>query len=205
MSALPGGERIANILRVANQNPPGTRTLSRNDEAFIEIAVAKRVFDAALGNRVLAFSLAKRKAVARVVADIGLLDAAGSARLARLARYRVARADDKVYAEVAVRACVLDRAEAAEALVRQRDLYARGRGFIRLPALFRAENRLSREQDRFVRRQVLIFEAAPKKACPRQRCRAVLLESDRACPTCGAGAQVANPSGSAVGTRRRTG
>ena len=178
--------------------------MGKHDEAYIEIAVAKRVFDAALGKRVLAFALAKRKPVARVVADIGLLDAAGSARLAKLARYRVARADDKVYAEAAVRAFLLDRAEAAEALVRQRDLYAKGRGFIRLSALFRAENRFSREQDRFVRRQVLMFEASPKKACPRRDCRAVLLESDHVCPTCGAGAKVANPSGSSVGSRRRT-
>jgi hypothetical protein len=177
--------------------------VGRHDEAFMDIAVSKRVIDAALGNRVLAFALVKRRPVARVVTEIGLLDAPVAARLARLARYRVARAEDKVYAEAAARAGILGRDEAAAALVRQRDLYAAGRGFIRLSALFRAERRISRDQDLFVRKEVRLFEAAPKKACPRKRCRAVLLESDPRCPTCGAIAVgVANPSGSSAGMRR---
>jgi hypothetical protein len=173
---------------------------SRQDEAFISVAVAKRCFDAALGARVLAFSKLKRRAVARVVADLGLVDPGDAARIARLARYRIARADDKVYAEVAARAGIIDRREAAEALVKQRDLYAAGRGFIRLSALFRSEKRLTPEQDRILRDRLRAFEEAPKKECPNDSCRAMLLVSDERCPTCGRAAPtpraVAQPSGS---------
>ncbi|MEZ0228563.1 MAG: hypothetical protein ACAI25_08045, partial [Planctomycetota bacterium] len=124
-----------------------------------------------------------------------------SAKIARLARYRVARAEDKVYAEVAARAGFIDRHDAAEALVKQRDLYAEGRGFIRLSALFRTDKRLTPEQDRILRERVRAFEDAPKKECVNDSCRAVLLVEDERCPTCGRAAPVpvAQPSGSTVG------
>jgi hypothetical protein len=174
--------------------------VGKHDEAFISVAVAKRCFDAALGARVLAFAKLKRRPVARVVTDLGLVEATDAARIARLARYRVARAEDKVYAEVAARAGFIDRREAAEALVKQRDLYAEGRGFIRLSALFRSEKRLTPEQDRLLRDRLRAFELAPKKECGNDSCRAVLLASDERCPTCGrkapAPSTVAQPSGS---------
>lgn len=176
--------------------------MGRQDQAFISVAVAKRCFDASLGQRVLAFAKLKRRPVARVVADLGLVDPGEAARIARLARYRIARAEDKIYAEVAARAGLIDRREASEALVKQRDLYAEGRGFIRLAALFRSEKRLTREQDRVVRDRVRAFESAPKKECPRDECRAVLLMTDEECPTCGSVApdppSIAQPSGSDI-------
>ncbi len=176
---------------------------TRQDEAFISVAIAKRCFDAALGARVLAFSKAKRRPVARVVSDLGLVAPCDATRMARLARYRVARAEDKIYAEVAARAGFIDRHEAAEALVKQRDLYAEGRGFIRLSALFRTEKRITPDQDRILRDRMYAFEAAAKKECPNDSCRALLLLEDDRCPTCGRAAplprEVANPSGSTVG------
>lgn len=175
---------------------------SRQDDAFISVAIAKRCFDAALGARVLAFSKLKGRPVARVVSDLGLVAPEEATRIARLARYRIARAEDKVYAEVAARAGFIDRREATEALLKQRDLYAEGRGFIRLSALFRTEKRLTPEQDRILRERVRAFELAPKKECPNDSCRAVLLHEDDRCPTCGRAAPapraVAQPSGSTV-------
>ncbi len=172
--------------------------MGRQDQAFISVAVAKGALEAGLGERVLAFARWKRRPVARVVMDLGLVDANTCARIARLARYRVARAEDKVYAEVAARAGLIERREAAEALVKQRDLYGEGRGFIRLAALFRSEKRLTKEQDRLVRERVRAFEDAPKKECPNDGCRALLLATDEQCPTCGTEAPkaVAQPSGS---------
>ena len=168
------------------------------DEAFVSIAVAKRRFDARLGERLLAFARHKRRPVARVVTDLGLVETQDAAQIARLARYRVARAEDKVYAEVAARAGVIDRREAATFLVKQRDLYASGRGFIRLSALLRSEKKVTPATDRMLRGRVRAFEKAPKKECVREECRALLLETDETCPTCGAEAPmpVADPSGS---------
>jgi len=174
----------------------------RQDEAFISVAVAKRCFDAALGARVLAFAALKGRPVARVVADLGLIESAAAARIARLARYRIARAEDKVYAEVAARSGFVDRREAAEALVQQRALYGEGRGFIRLAALLRSEKRITPEQDRLLRDRVRAFQSAPKKECANDSCRAVLLATDERCPTCGRKApavcEVAFPSGSSA-------
>jgi hypothetical protein len=69
--------------------------------------------------------------------------------------------------------------------VKQRDIYAQGRGFIRIAAIFRSEKRLTKEQERLLRERVRVFEEAPKKECPNGDCRAVLLASDENCPTCG--------------------
>jgi hypothetical protein len=179
--------------------------LGRQDEAFITIAVAKSCLEATLGQRILAFARWKHRPVARVVMDLGLIDPNECARIARLARYRVARAEDKVYAEVAARAGLIERREAAEALMKQRDLYAVGRGFIRLRAIFRSEKRLTKEQDRLLRQRARSFETAPKKECPNAACRAVLLATDERCPTCGTEAPklVARPSGSGSGSDMR--
>jgi len=199
--------RLARSLQTVSCVVVGERELKRaegplahekQDEAFISIAVAKRRFDAQLGQRLLAFARHKRRPVARVVAELGLVETTDAAQIARLARYRVARAEDKVYAEVAARAGVIDRREAAAVLVRQRDLYADGRGFIRLAALLRSDKRITPETDRMLRSRVRAFEKAPKKECVRETCRALLLVTDEVCPTCGAHAPipVANPSGS---------
>src|SRR5579872_3712527 len=132
---------VANERELREQEGPLAH--EHQDEAFISIAVAKRRFDAQLGQRLLAFARHKRRPVARVVAELGLVETTDAAQIARLARYRVARAEDKVYAEVAARAGVIDRREAAAILVKQRDLYAAGRGFIRLSALLRTEKQIT--------------------------------------------------------------
>ncbi len=156
-----------------------------HDEAFIAIAVAKRLLNQELGYRLLAFARTKTKPVSQVAVDAGVLDERRAARVARLARYRVARAEDRIYAEVAAREGILGRAQALAGLVRQRELYAKGRGFIRLAALLRADRQISREQDRKIQAAVRVFQRAVKTACPNDDCGAVLLATDERCPTCG--------------------
>lgn len=128
------------------------------DDAFVDVAVAKRLLAERLGDRVLAFAAAKKKPVAEVAVDLGLIAEKQAARVAKLARYRVARAEDRIYSEVAARLGILLRGEARDALVRQRELYEAGRGFIRLSALLRSERRISRDEDHRIQRAMRAVE-----------------------------------------------
>jgi hypothetical protein len=163
----------------------GSGRSPEGDEAFIAIAVAKRLLNDELGARLLAFARAKGKSVNEIAVDAGVVGERQAARVTRLARYRVARAEDRIYAEVAAREGILTRTEAAAGLIHQRDLYAAGRGFIRLAALLRAEKQISRDDDRKIQKAVRSFQRARKSTCANAGCGALILQSDVWCPTCG--------------------
>lgn len=121
------------------------------DVAFIDVAVKQGRIESALGARVLAFARLKRKPVTQVLVELGILSARRVEKTVRLARYRVARAEDRIFAAVAVQLRLLTKAGAESTLKRQKELYNAGRGFLRFLALLRADGRITHEQDRKVR------------------------------------------------------
>jgi hypothetical protein len=135
--------------KVSSRNSDGL------DVAFIEVAVKQGHIDAAIGKRLLAFARLKRRPVAKVAGDLGLLSATCVERTVRLARYRVARAEDRLLAAAAVGLRILTDADAHGALARQRDLYRAGKGFVRFLALLRSEGRISVDVEGRIRAEAL--------------------------------------------------
>jgi hypothetical protein len=121
------------------------------DVAFISLSVKQKHLDPSLGTRLLAFARLKRRPLADVVRDLGVLPERRIERTARLARYRVARSQDQRFALIAVKHGIVPRAVAAATLARQRLFYKAGRGFLRFLALLRAEGKITHEQDRLIR------------------------------------------------------